>query len=111
MSGQSFTAFAEKVQQDAGLRERLEAEAGEHGIPFDTVARIAAGEGYEFAVEDLGGELSEEQLDSVVGGGGFASVRTVLPSQGGGGALFPKVEIAQHQQTGVQYLKWYFDKF
>ncbi len=104
MNESTYKAFAEKIQEDPELRQRLEAEADENGVPLETVARIAAGEGYEFTVEDAGGELSEEELDEVSGGAAFVK-HTLAESRYLKGEVYPKVEI-YHGAVG-RYLKWF----
>ena len=103
MNESTYKAFAKKIQEDPELRQRLEAEADENGVPLETVARIAAGEGYEFSVDDAGDELSDEQLDEVSGGAAFVK-RTLADSQYLKGELFPKVEI--YYGAVNTYIKW-----
>ena len=70
MSRQSFEDFMKKLQQDHTLQQELHVQLGDpaQGIAVKDLARFAAGKGYEFNVEELKGELSEEQLDGVAGG-------------------------------------------
>ena len=104
MNESTYRAFAEKIQEDPELRQRLEAEADENGAPLEAVARIAAGEGYEFSVEDAGGELSDEQLEEVAGGAAFVK-HTLAESRCLKGEIIPKIEI--YQGAGSRYLKWF----
>ena len=103
MNDSTYKAFAEKIQEDPELRQRLEAEADENGVPLETVARIAAGEGYDFTVEDVDSELSEEQLDEVSGGAAFYKL-TLAESRYIKGEVFPKVEI--YRSAFNTYFKW-----
>ncbi len=106
MNESTYKAFVEKIQEDPELRQRLEAEADENGVPLETVARIAAGEGYEFSVEDAGAELSDEQLSEVSGGvSGYMKFFTVAEPRYLKGEVYPKIEL--YQGTGGRYLKWF----
>ena len=107
MNESTYKAFVEKIQEDPELRQRLEAEADDNGVPLETVARIAAGEGYEFSVEDAGAELSDEQLNEVSGGVLTAGMKffTVAESRYLKGEVYPKIEL--YQGTGGTYLKWF----
>jgi len=68
MSNESFKKFMAKVQTDQGLKQELRAAGGAAGMPAEAVVAFAAGKGYEFKVEEISNELSEQQLDSVAGG-------------------------------------------
>jgi len=37
-------------------------------MPVEAMVAFAAGKGYEFKVEDVSGDLTDKQLDSVTGG-------------------------------------------
>ena len=67
MSEEQFKAFLEKVEGDTSLQEKLKAAADS-----DAVLAIAKEAGFVISADDLeslkAGELSEEELDSVVGG-------------------------------------------
>jgi predicted ribosomally synthesized peptide with nif11-like leader len=62
--------FLKKVQEDPALQNELRSRLGdpEAGIPTKDLAAFAAGKGYEFKVEELKGELSDDELGAVSGG-------------------------------------------
>ena len=68
MSEEQLKAFMEAVKADAGLQEKLNAAAD-----ADAVALIAKEMGFVISAEELqrapGSEVSEEELEGVVGGG------------------------------------------
>ena len=69
MSGEQLRAFMEAVKADAGLQEKLNAAAD-----ADAVVAIAKAAGFVISAEELqraqaGSEVSEEELEGVVGGG------------------------------------------
>lgn len=72
MSVAEIKRFAEAVKSDSGLQSELKGvSGGEAGV-----ASFAKGKGYDFTAEELKahaeemkGELSEEQLDKIAGGG------------------------------------------
>ena len=66
MSEEQLKAFIEKVQGDDSLQEKLKAAKS----PEDVVG-IAKEQGYEFTADRIN-QLSEEELESVVGGGCIA---------------------------------------
>ena len=85
MSNESFKKFMAKVQNDQGLKQELRAAGGAAGMPVEAVVAFAAGKGYEFKVEDVSSELSDQQLNSVAGGinwgdGSLGSATAGLPS-------------------------------
>ncbi len=53
------------------MREQLGDPA--QGASADDLRRFAAGKGYDFNVEEIKGELCDEQLDNVAGG--FAKIK------------------------------------
>ena len=67
MSGQQLKAFLEAVKADAGLQGQLKAAAN-----VDAVVAIAKAAGFKISSEELqkaqAEEVSEEELDGVVGG-------------------------------------------
>ncbi len=69
MSSESFKKFQAQVQRDDRLKQEFRAAAGEGGMGVDKLVAFAAGKGYDFKVEDVSSELSDEQLESVAGGG------------------------------------------
>ena len=85
MSEEQLKAFLEAVKADAGLQEKLKA-AGD----ADAVVAIAKAEGFVISAEELKkshkgfqAEISEEELESVAGGGCYvdtvkASLTTVI---------------------------------
>jgi predicted ribosomally synthesized peptide with nif11-like leader len=71
MSEEQLKAFLEAVKADAGLQEKLSAAAD-----ADAVVAIAKAAGFVISVKELeaavsarAGELSDEDLESVAGGG------------------------------------------
>ena len=76
MSVENVKAFFEKVEGDKELQEKLKPST--EGGALDEVVAIAAEAGFEFTVEDFAevleaggeGELSDEELKRVAGGGG-----------------------------------------
>ena len=72
MSAQTFQDFLNKLQQDSGLQRELQARFGdiEQGIPTQELLDFAATRGYQYAVSEAGGELSDQQLEAVAGGAG-----------------------------------------
>jgi len=60
--------FLKKAHEDSALRKELHARFGEAGIPAKDLAVFAAGRGYKFSVDELTGELSDENLGAVSGG-------------------------------------------
>lgn len=106
MSIQSLETFMAKVEQDPELKQKLTDQADENGIPLAAVAKLAAEKGYEFSVEDISSELSEDQLDAVAGGLARTLARTTLTTTSLKGEVFPKVELYP-ALGGDLYLKWY----
>ncbi len=70
MSRQSLEAFIKKLQQDESLQKELREQLGdpEQGVSAEGLSKFAASKGYEFNVDEIKGELSDKQLDSVAGG-------------------------------------------
>jgi predicted ribosomally synthesized peptide with nif11-like leader len=71
MSEEQLKAFLEAVKADAGLQDKLKAAAD-----ADAVVAIAKSAGFAIIADDLsakadGVEISEEELDATVGGGGL----------------------------------------
>jgi len=69
MSSESFRKFLAQVQENDSLKQEFRAAGGEAGMPVEALVAFAAAKGYDFKVEDVSSELSDEQLDSVAGGG------------------------------------------
>ena len=74
MSEEQLKAFMEAVKADAGLQEKLNAAAD-----ADAVALIAKEMGFVISAEELqraqaGSEVSEEELEGVVGGRSYAQM-------------------------------------
>lgn len=70
MSEEQLKAFQEAVKADAGLQEQLKAAAD-----ADAVVAIAKAAGFVISAEELKtaqAEISEEELEGVTGGTGFA---------------------------------------
>lgn len=72
MSKEEVARFAQDMKTNA----ELQAAAKDAGGDADSLAQFAAGHGYEFSAEELHayaddkkGELSDEDLDKVAGGG------------------------------------------
>ena len=68
MSEEQLKAFMEAVKADAGLQEKLKAAAD-----VDAVVAISKAAGFVISAEELqraqaGSEVSEEELEGVVGG-------------------------------------------
>jgi predicted ribosomally synthesized peptide with nif11-like leader len=70
VSHESLSAFLADVQHDEDLRQELRNAWGETGLPAEALIAFASEKGYEIKAEDLGGELGDQQLDSVAGGRG-----------------------------------------
>ena len=89
MSKQAFQDFMARVARDADLRREVEALAqGAQGVPASQLVALAARKGYAFGVEDVGTELSEEELAGVSGG----LLPAVNVAHKYEGKIFPKVE-------------------
>jgi len=84
MAQETVKAFFKQVEEDQGLSNQYKsllkdmAKTGTNeAAAIQQVAQFASRNGYEFAVEDLkgvaaemqGGELTNEQLDAIAGGG------------------------------------------
>ena len=68
MSEEQLKAFLEAVRADAGLQEKLKEAAD-----ADAVVAIAKAAGFAISAEELKraqGEVSEEEMEGVAGGGG-----------------------------------------
>jgi len=69
MSEEQLKAFLEKVQGDTSLQEKLKAAAD-----ANAVVAIAKEAGFSFSADEINNaqsrELSEEEMESVAGGGG-----------------------------------------
>jgi len=95
MSTDSFREFVEKVRQDADLQEELRSRFGDSaaGISGNELAEFAAGKGYTFAVEDMQGELSDDQMGAVSGGlfdvFNMFNKATPMPQGGLGSRAYP----------------------
>lgn len=69
MSSRMFEDFLDQLSANGQLQEELWDMADEEGrVGMDEVARFAADRGYEFQVDDISDELSDEQLEAVTGG-------------------------------------------
>ena len=68
MSSESFKKFLDHVRQDENLSTQLTALSQDGAVPVETLLEIGASQGYEFTVEDVSDELSDEQLAMVAGG-------------------------------------------
>ena len=70
MSRQSFEAFMTTLQKDAELQKELRKKLGDpaQGVSAEGLNKFAAGKGYDFKIEEIQGELSEKQLNTVAGG-------------------------------------------
>jgi predicted ribosomally synthesized peptide with nif11-like leader len=70
MSRQSFEAFMGALQKDASLLKELRERVGDpaQGVKPEDLNQFAAARGYDFRVEEIKGELSDKQLDTVAGG-------------------------------------------
>ncbi|HQR44756.1 MAG TPA: Nif11-like leader peptide family natural product precursor [Thermoanaerobaculia bacterium] len=101
MSKEAFREFLRKIRQDAGLQKEIRARFGDavSAVPVGELAQFAAGKGYTFTVEELSGELSDDQLGAVSGG------------VGGAGMIFPKVEGVGMTQKYFVPLAPLLDKF
>ena len=71
MSKESLDQFVQKVTDSEELQTRIGEE-----IDADSLIALGAEHGCEFTADDLtaGAELSDEELDSVAGGGVFAKL-------------------------------------
>jgi predicted ribosomally synthesized peptide with nif11-like leader len=69
----SMQDFLKKAYEDPALQKELRAKLGDPaaGIPAQDLAAFAAGKGYKFSVDELKGDLSDDQLGSVSGGLSF----------------------------------------
>jgi len=70
MSRQSFEAFMGTLKKDESLQKELREKLGDpaQGVSAEGLNQFAAGKGYDFKVEEIQGELSEKQLNTVAGG-------------------------------------------
>ncbi len=70
MSLESFEAFVQKLQHDESLQKELREQLGDpaQGMSAEGLRRFAAAKGYDFSVDQIKGELSDKQLDTVAGG-------------------------------------------
>jgi predicted ribosomally synthesized peptide with nif11-like leader len=70
MSRQSFEAFMSTLNKDGSLQKELREQLGDpaQGVSAEGLNQFAASKGYDFKVEEIKGELSEKQLDTVAGG-------------------------------------------
>jgi predicted ribosomally synthesized peptide with nif11-like leader len=67
--GGSFQEFLERVKRDPALRGEMRAKWDPaKGVPAGELAAFAASKGYTFKVDEVGQELSDDQLGSVAGG-------------------------------------------
>ena len=76
MSEEQLKAFLEKVQGDTSLQEKLKAAAD-----ADAVTAIAKEAGFMISADDITkaqSELSDEQLEGVVGGSGTEAARLAM---------------------------------
>ena len=67
MSEEQLKAFLEKVKGDTGLQEKLKAAADS-----DAILAIAIEAGFSISIDDITktqSEISEEELDGVIGSG------------------------------------------
>jgi len=69
MSSESFGAFLVKIENDAALRQELRAAGFDAGMEVEGLIAFAARKGYSLTIDDPG-ELADDQLDKVAGGGG-----------------------------------------
>lgn len=97
MADQSFEAFMKRIQEDDALEQELRAKLGDpaEGIAAAGLERFAAEKGYAFDLEEISGELSDEDLEAVAGGTGTfsslvgdVSIKFYSPST----LVFPKIE-------------------
>ena len=82
MSEEQLKAFIAKVQGDKSLQDQLNAEGADPVV-------IAKGAGFSITTEDLGKNLSEEELEGVAGGipvTGWNTALCVCQHEGGAGA-------------------------
>lgn len=78
MSRQAFEEFMQKLAGDEALRGEASALARDDGsVPLSSLADLAAANGYRFSVEDVSGELGDEQLDAVAGGVRFSTGKPI----------------------------------
>jgi predicted ribosomally synthesized peptide with nif11-like leader len=98
MSHQAFEAFIKKLQQDGSLRKELSDQLGDlsQGVKADELNEFAATRGYDFKVQEIRDELTDQQLDSAAGG------ITI------GGTQFHKVETSP---LGATFIKIDLGKF
>ena len=70
MSEEQLKAFLEKVKGDTSLQEKLKGAASP-----DAAIEIAKEAGFAISAEDIQSmqDLSDEELEGVAGGGGYAS--------------------------------------
>jgi len=101
LSSESFRKFLAQVQENDSLKQEFRAAGGEAGMAVETMVAFAAGKGYDFKVEDVSSELSDQQLDSVAGGWGDPHVDRNLSAVQG---AFPKVEVFPKVESMNTYL-------
>ncbi len=69
VSRESFAAFVTKLQQNESLQKELRDQLGDPAQGgAEGLQKFAASKGYDFSVEDIIGELSDKQLDTIAGG-------------------------------------------
>lgn len=96
MTTRAIQEFLERANSDEGLREELRALVeGPDETALDALTALAAKHGFEFSVEelnealdrvherDLGGELTERDLEKVAGGTTIQSISQLFSLTGG----------------------------
>ena len=71
MSEDQLKAFLEKVKGDTSLQEKLKAAKSE-----DDVVSMAKEHGHDFGTEHIS-QLSDEELEGVVGGGNWTTLNVL----------------------------------
>ena len=68
MTSEAFKQFMVKLQHDQGLKRELEATDSQAGKGIAAIVQFAESKGYKITPEDVLGQLTERELDAVVGG-------------------------------------------
>lgn len=78
MTQDAFGRFVADLGKDAALRAAMEERFGglSNDLPADDVIAFASERGYDFSVEEVGAELSDEALSGVAGGATVSTTPT-----------------------------------
>ncbi len=68
MASEAFKQFIARPQHDDSLKRELEAKDSQVGKAIAAIIQFAESKGYAITAEDIRGQLTERELDAVVGG-------------------------------------------